>query len=69
MIKRFALVAAAVVLAACGGSEEAPATEEMPAEAPAAAEAPAMDSGMSMDSMADRCLAGISWLRRVAWGR
>lgn len=51
-MKRFALAAAVVFLAACGAKEEAPMADS--AAAPAMAPAPAADSAaaMPMDSMA-----------------
>ncbi|MCU0617434.1 MAG: hypothetical protein MUD17_10190 [Gemmatimonadaceae bacterium] len=46
-MKRVALIAAAIVLAACGGAAETPATEEAPA-ASAPVEAPAMTDSATM---------------------
>lgn len=54
-MKRLAIVASMLVLAACAKKEEAPAADSAaPAVAPAAApaEAPKMDSGMAHDSAA-----------------
>ncbi len=51
-MKRFALVAAAIVLSACAAKEEAPAADPAPAPAMAPVEAPAMtDSAMTDSTM------------------
>lgn len=51
-MKRFALVAAAIILSACAAKEEAPAADPAPAmaPAPAPAPAPAMTDSMAKDT-------------------